>query len=113
MTVLVIGASRQALRQLRTIAPPRVDIVDEPVAEPDWLIVATTAQRIDTVCAHDLPAFRALECPEIASELNAISVDALRTALVKMAEIGECRSLISSIGLALVRPFIRRRAADD
>jgi hypothetical protein len=110
MTVLVIGASDRAVRQLREIAPSGVDIVSEAVAEADWMIVATTDQRIEAVRSHGLEAFRILEFPEIASELDSVTMDALRSALVKMGGIGGSRPLLSSIGLALVRPFVRRNA---
>ena len=32
--VRVIGASAAALRQIRAMAPARLDVVDEPIAEP-------------------------------------------------------------------------------
>ena len=110
MTVLVIGASDRAVRQLREIAPSGVDIVSEAVAEADWMIVATTDQRVEAVRSRGLAAFRVLEFPEIASELDAGTTDALRSALVKMSGIGGWRPLLSSIGLAVVRPFVRRNA---
>jgi len=110
MTVLVIGASDRAVRQLREIAPSGVDIVSEAVAEADWLIVATTDQRVKAVHSRGLEAFRVLEFPEIASELDSVTKDALRSALVRMGGIGGARPLLSSIGLAVVRPFIRRTA---
>jgi hypothetical protein len=110
MMVLVIGADDRATRQLRTIAPSGVDIVNEAVAEPDWAIVATTTQRIEVMRSRSLAAVRVLEFPEIASALDGPAADALRAALVKMAGIGEPRSLLSSIGVAIVRPFVRRSA---
>jgi hypothetical protein len=116
MTVLVVGASDRAIRQLRTIAPSGVDIVSEAVAEADWMIVATTEQRVEALRSRGLAAFRVLEFPEIASELDAGTTDALRSALVKMGGIGGSRPLLSSIGLAVVRPFVRRtakRTVDD
>ena len=110
MIVLVTGASDRAIGQLRTIAPPGVDIVNEPVAEADWMIVSTTDQRVEAVRARGLAAFRVMECPEIVAELDPSAADALRTALVKMAAIGGPRPFLSSIGLAMVSPFVRRTA---
>jgi len=110
MTVLVIGADDRAIRQLRTIAPSGVDIVNEPVAEADWVIVASSAQRIDAMRSRRVAALRVLEFPEIASDLDAPSADALRAALVKMAGIGGPRPHLSSIGVATVGPFVRRIA---
>ena len=108
MTVLVIGASDRAIRQLREIAPSGVDIVSEAVAEADWMIVATTDQRVEAVRSRGLEALRVLEFPEIASELDSVTKDALRSALVRMGGIGGSRPLLSAIGLAVVRPFVRR-----
>jgi hypothetical protein len=110
MTVLVIGADDRATRQLRTIAPSGLDVVNEAVADADWVIVATTAQRIEIMRSRGLAALRVLEWPEITAPLDGPASAALRAALVKMAEIGEPRSLLSSIGVALVRPFVRRIA---
>jgi hypothetical protein len=111
MIVLVVGASEHAVRQIRQIAPSGVDIVDDVVAEADWMLVATIAQRVEAVSARGLAAFRVVECPEIASALDAAALDALRGALVKMAGIGAARPLLSSIGLSLVRPFVPRSAS--
>jgi hypothetical protein len=110
MIVLVTGASELAIGQLRAIAPSGVDIVNEPVAEADWMIVPATAQRVEAVRARGLAAFRVLECPEITTELDPSAADALRTALVKMAAIGGPRPFLSSIGLAMVWPYVRRTA---
>jgi hypothetical protein len=112
MTVLVIGASAQALRQIRAMAPAGVDVVDEALAEPDWVLVATTSQRIAAVGSRGLPPYRVLEVPEIASGLEPPEAEALRTALVKMAGIGASRPLISSIGVTLVRAFVGRQTHD-
>ena len=110
MIVLVIGASDRAVRQLRQIAPSGVDIVNDAVAEADWMLVATTTQRVEAVRTRGLAAFRVVEYPEIATELDAAALEALRAALVKMAGIGGSRPLLSSIGLSLVRPFVPRSA---
>jgi hypothetical protein len=110
MTVLVIGASARAVDQLRQIAPRGLDIVNEPVAEADWILVATTSQRADAVRSHALAPFRVVELPEIASELDPAAMHAVRTALVKIAGIGGPRPLVSPMGLALVRLFVRRRS---
>jgi hypothetical protein len=106
MTVLVIGASSRAIRRLRQIAPSGVEIVDEPLAEPAWILVATTTQRIEAIGSSRLAPFRVIEMPEIASDLEATTADALRQALVKMASIGASRPLTSSMGVAIVRSLI-------
>jgi hypothetical protein len=108
MTVLVIGATAQALRQLRAMAPTGVDVLDEAVAEPDWILVATTNQRSEAVRSRGLAPFRVLEFPELASAIDRSGADGLRAALVKMAGLGGSRPLVSSIGVTLVRPLVRR-----
>lgn len=110
MIVRVVGASDRAVGQLREIAPPSADIVNDAVAEADWMIVATTAQRVEAVRERGLAAFRVVECPEIAAELDTAALESMRATLVKMAGIGASRPLLSSIGLALVRPFVPRSA---
>lgn len=113
MTVRVIGASPRAMQRLRQIAPSGVDIVDEPLAEPDWIVVATTAQRIEAIASSRLAPFRVMEIPAIASDPDAQTVEALRQALVKMAGIGASRPLMSSMGLAITGWFVRRTLTVD
>jgi hypothetical protein len=108
MTVLVIGASHRGLQQLRAIAPAGVDMVDEGLAEPDWVIVATNDQRVEAIASTGLTPFRVVEIPEIASALDESAMASLRGTLAKMSGIGASRPLLSSLGLAIVRPFIRR-----
>jgi hypothetical protein len=113
MTVLVIGASSPAIQRIRQIAPSGIDIVDQPLAEPDWILVATTTQRIEAIGSSRLAPFRVLETPEIASAIDATTADALRQALVKMAGIGASRPLMSSTGVAIARLCIGRRVKTD
>ena len=113
MTVLVIGASSGAIQRIRQIAPSGIDIVDDVRAEPDWILVATTTQRIEAIASHRLVPFRVIESPEIASDLDAATADALRQTLVKMAGIGASRPLLSSIGVAIVRSLIPAAAKTD
>jgi hypothetical protein len=113
MTVLVIGASSRAIRRLRQIAPSGVEIVDEPLAEPAWILVATTTQRIEAIGSSRLAPYRVIETPEIASDLDAATADALRQALVKMAGIGGPRPRMSSLGLAIARLVIGVRAKPE
>lgn len=112
MTVLVVGASERALRHIRQIAPASVSITVE-AAEPDWMVVATFEQRCDAVRSRGLDAFRVLEYPEIASDLDSSAADALRAALVKMGGIGASRELLSPTGVRLVKPFVRRRVSSE
>jgi hypothetical protein len=108
--VRIIGASATAIGQLRSIAPSRVDVVDEPLAEPDWIVVAAGSQRIEAIRSSGLPPFRVLEVPAIAGELDASDTDALRAALVKMAEIGVWRVEESPLGVRLATLVVRRLA---
>jgi hypothetical protein len=109
--VRVVGASAVALRRLRAIAPPRVDVVDEPIAEPDWIIVATGDQRIEAIRSSRLPPFRVLEVPAITGDLDPSDTDALRAALVKIAGIGVWRAGESPLGVRLASILVRRLTA--
>jgi len=107
MLVRVVGASRDAIRQLRAIAPAGMDVVDEPIAEPDWILVATASQRLEAVASSRLPPFRVLEAPEIA-EVNQSPSDALRTALVRISGIGARRLREAPFAVRLTALIIRR-----
>jgi hypothetical protein len=113
MTVLVIGATPRTLQRIREIAPSGVDVVDEKVAEPDWMLVTTTAQRIDAIATWRLAPSRVLEIPEISSDLDRTTTDALRTVLVKIAGIGAWRPVISSAAVSAARCVVRRLGAAD
>jgi len=109
--VRVIGASPAAVRQLRAMAPARLDVVDEPIAEPDWIIVAAGDQRSDAIRSSGLPPFRVLEVRGIAGELEPSDADALRTVLVKVAGIGVRRAVESPLGVRLASLIVRRLTA--
>jgi hypothetical protein len=109
--VRVIGASAAAIRQLRAIAPARVDVVDEPLAEIDWMLVATGGQRSEAIRSSGLPPFRVLEVPAIAGDLDRPDTDALRAVLVKIAGIGVWRAAISPLGIRLAAVIVRRLTA--
>jgi hypothetical protein len=85
-----------------------MDIVDEPLAEIDWMLVATGAQRIEAIRASGLPPFRVLEVPGIADDLDSSDMDALRALLVKMAGIGVWRAAESPLGVRLAAMIVRR-----
>jgi hypothetical protein len=106
--VRIIGADAAAIRQLRAIAPARVDVVDEPVAEPDWILVATDGQRIESIRASGLPPFRVVEVPAISGSLDEPEVDALRRVLVKIAGIGVWRPEPSPVGVRFARLLVRQ-----
>jgi hypothetical protein len=109
--VRVIGASATALRRFRTLAPARLDVVDEPIAEPDWMVVATGDQRTEAIRSSGLPPFRVLEIPAIAGDLEAPDADALRAVLVKVAGIGVRRAAESPLGVRLASILVRRLTA--
>jgi len=109
--VRAIGASAAALRQLRAIAPARVDIVDEPLAEPDWVLVPDGTQRIEAIRSTGLPPFRVLEVPAISGEIDQPSAEALATALMKMGQIGVFRAGESPLGVRLAAMVVRRLIA--
>lgn len=107
MIVRVIGAGERALRQVRASAPAGVDVTDEAIAEPDWILVATEQQRIDALRATGLPPFRVLHVPEIADDLDRSVQDALRTVFAKIEGIGAWRPLTSGVGVRLAAIAVR------
>lgn len=109
--VRVMGASVAAIRRLRAIAPARLDVVDEPLAEIDWMLVATGDQRIEVIRSSGLPPFRVLEVPGIVGDLGPADTDALRAVLVKMAGIGVWRAAESPLGVQLASMIVRRLIA--
>jgi hypothetical protein len=113
MTLLVIGATPSALQRVSALAPAGVRVVEDArSATPDWILVATGDQRAAAVITHGLAPFRIVEMPALASDDEVAGSSAvLQAILVKMAGIGPSRPLISSMGVALVRPFVRRRVA--
>ena len=108
--VRMIGTDAATIRQLRAIAPARVDVVDEPLAEPDWIVVATDDQRIEAIRSTGLPPFRVVEIPAISGPLDELDIEALRTMLVKMAGIGVWRREPSPVGVRFARILVRRLA---
>jgi hypothetical protein len=113
MTVLVIGATTSAARRLSELAPHGMRVVENRGSmTPDWILVATSDQRTQAIATHGLPPFRVVEMLAVASDDDhAGASEAIRATLVKMSGIGVSRPLISSIGVAIVRPFVRRRVA--
>jgi len=111
--LLVIGATASALQRVKALAPAGVRVVDEARSStPDWILVATGDQRAAAIVTHGVAPFRVVEMPALAADDDtADGSDAMRSTLTKMAGIGVSRPLISSIGVALVRPFVRRRVA--
>lgn len=109
--VRVIGASPSALRELRALAPAHVDVVNEPVAEPDWILAATADQRSEAIRSSGLPPFRVLEIPAIAGTLGPQDGGALRAVLVKVAGIGVRRAAESPFGVWLASMLVRRMTA--
>jgi hypothetical protein len=109
--VRVIGASGAAVRQLRAVAPARLDVVEEPIAEPDWIVVTTSDQRAEAIRSSGLPPFRVLEVPALTGELDLAAVDALRAVLVKVAGIGVVRAAESPLGVRLASMIVRRLTA--
>ena len=109
--VRVIGASPLVMRRLRAMAPARVDVVDEPLAEPDWILVPDHAHRVEAIRSSGLSPFRVLEVPAISSELDPSSGEALAAALVKMGQIGVFRAGESPLGVRLASIVVRRLIA--
>jgi len=70
--VRIIGADAATIRQLRAIAPARVDVVDEPLAEPDWIVVATDDQRIDAIRSMGADPVRKLVIPRVLAGIVAV-----------------------------------------
>jgi hypothetical protein len=107
MMLRVVGASRHAIRQLRAIAPSGVLVVDEPIAEPDWVLVATGSQRLEALALSRLPPYRVLEVPEIAGS-DQLPTDALRAALATMSSIGARAPVGPSLGVRIAAMVVRR-----
>jgi hypothetical protein len=108
MMVRVIGASPEAFRRMRVIAPAGVDIVDEPIAEPDWIVTTTHDQRVEAIQSSGLPPYRVLEIPTLATDFDQQHTELLRTALVKMGSIGPWRSIGSPLGERIAAMVVRR-----
>jgi hypothetical protein len=108
MMVRVIGSSPEACRRMRAIAPAGVDIVDEPIAEPDWIVTTTHDQRVEAIRSSGLPPYRVLEFPALATDFDQQHIELLRTALVKMGGIGPWRSIGSSLGERIAAMVVRR-----
>src|SRR5262245_66684873 len=98
MIVRVIGAGPEVIRRMRAIAPDGVDIVDEAITEPDWIVTSTHDQRVEAIQSSRLPPYRVLEIPALATDLDQPHAEILRTALVKMGGIGSWRSIGSPLG---------------
>jgi hypothetical protein len=112
MIVRVIGASPEAVRRMRAIAPASVDIVDEAIAEPDWVVTATHVQRVEALQSSGLPPYRVLDIPALATDFDGLQIETLRTALVKMGGIGPWRSLGSELGERIAAMVVRRMMKD-
>ena len=108
MIVRVIGAGPEVIRRMRTIAPAGVDIVDETIAEPDWIVTSTHDQRVEGIESSRLPPYRVLEIPALATDLDQPHTEILRTALVKMGGIGPWRSIGSPLGERIAAMIVRR-----
>ena len=108
MMVRVIGGSANAIRRMRAIAPAGVDIVDETIPEPDWIVATTHAQRVEAIQSSGLAPYRVLEIPELASDLDQSKTEAVRTALVKMGSIGAWRTVGSPLGERIAAMVVRR-----
>jgi hypothetical protein len=113
MTLLVVGATESALRQIRTLVPAGVRVVDGG-ASPDWIIVATARQRAEAINSHRLSPYRIVEMPEIATELNERKArDGIRANLAAMAGIGRVRHTPSRFGVAVAHLFVRRMVGTE
>ena len=108
MMVRVIGASPEAFRRMRAIAPAGVDIVDEPIEEPDWIVTTTHDQRVEAIRSSGLPPHRVLEIPALATDFDHQHTELVRTALVKMGGIGPWRSIGSPLGERIAAMVVRR-----
>src|SRR5262245_704708 len=106
MMVLVVGASARALQQITAIAPAGVRITSEAATTPDWVLVATSDQRVDAIRVHGLRPFRVVEIGGL--DRDDVRSEPVRAAMIRIAEIGASRPLVSPTGIALVTPFIRR-----
>ena len=84
-----------------------MDVVDEPIVEPDWILVATASQRIEVAASSGLPPFRILEVPEIAG-VDPSPIDSLRAALVSMFRIGAHHSRTGTLSVRIAGMIIRR-----
>jgi hypothetical protein len=104
MTLLVIGATPANVRAIKSAASPhgvRV-VVGRTSRRPDWVLVATVAQRAEALARYALPAFRVIEYPEIEGE-GTLAEGVLPAGVVGMVEVGAFRPAVSGFGVALTR----------
>jgi hypothetical protein len=101
MTVLLIGAAPGRVREIQALVPGRQVRVVERAKRPDWIVVATDAERRAALASYGLPAHRVVRVPSLGTP-GAIDTDAMRGGLARMAEVGSHRALTSSSGVALV-----------
>jgi len=104
MTLLVIGATPANIREIKSAASPhglRV-VVGRSSQRPDWVLVATVAQRVEALARYALPAFRVIEYPEIERDAR-LEEDVLAAGVVGMVEVGAFRPAVSAFGVALTK----------
>ena len=109
MTVLVVGATAKALERVMAAAPAGMRVIADAASAPDWILVANGAQRAEAIATSGLTPYRVVEIPSLRAD-DALP-ESVRESLVTIAGIGPSRPLISAIGVAIVRRFVRRRIA--
>ena len=107
MTVLVVGATTRALERLTDAAPAGMRVIAGAASPPDWILVANGAQRAEAIATYGLTPYRVVEIPSLGADEELPA--SVRATLATMAGIGPSRPLISAMGVAMVRPFVRRR----
>jgi hypothetical protein len=112
MTLLVIGSTPADARAVRSLAPVRSLRVrtNWTARRPDWILVATGAQRAEALRRYRLPAFRVILMPALAGT-GALDKDPLRRGLARMIEVGPYHAEASPAGLAVTRRIVSRLMA--
>jgi hypothetical protein len=109
MTLLVIGSTPAQAHAVRSLAPLRSLRVrtNWTARRPDWILVATPGQRAEALRRYQLPAFRVMQVPALASTGD-LQEDPLRRGLARMIEVGPYHAGASSTGLAVTRRIVSR-----
>jgi hypothetical protein len=109
MTLGVIGATAANAAAIAQVASSRGIRVTTGWGSrpPDWIIVASVDERHEALQRYRLPAFRAIEVPEIARD-GALDRHVVATAVARMAELGPFRLVLSPLGLRLTRWLMPR-----
>lgn len=104
ITLLVLGATDDAVRQIASLASRRgVRVATSwTAARPDWVLAASADDRRQALARYALPAFRVIESRGLAHR-NGVDAEVLAAGVARMAEIGADEPALSPRAVALTR----------